>query len=108
MPKANLQVLKSPAIPFHKEECLVCGERFLRITRVKDFKADMLKQFDAHLFTHQELAGLGEAMLAASSKNLSAWLEILFHLADHNRSPTTASLRFIISCQGEGRPLTVS
>lgn len=50
MPKANLQVLKSATGPFYKEECSVCGERFYVLPEVKDFKADMLKQFDAHLF----------------------------------------------------------
>ena len=65
---------------------------------MKDFKSNMLKQFDAHLFTHQELAGLGEAMLAASTNNLSAGLGIPFHLVHRNRSPTTAPLRFMISC----------
>jgi hypothetical protein len=68
------------------------------LTEYSRDETSKLKQFDAHLFTHQELAALGEAMLTASTKNLSAWLGIPFHLADRNRSPTTAALRFMISC----------
>jgi hypothetical protein len=49
MPKANLRVLESPAGPFHKAECSVCGEKFYLPAEARDFKADMLKQFDAHL-----------------------------------------------------------
>jgi len=50
MPKANLRVLHSPAGPFHKAECSACGEKFYVSPGVPDFKGDMLKQFDAHLF----------------------------------------------------------
>jgi hypothetical protein len=52
MPKANLRVLKSPAGPFHKGACSVCGDKFYVSPEVKEFKADMLKQFDAHLFSN--------------------------------------------------------
>ena len=52
MPKANLRVLKSPSGPFHKGECSVCREKFYVSPGVEDFKADMFKQFDAHLFYH--------------------------------------------------------
>lgn len=51
MPKANLRVLKSPSGPFHKGKCSVCGEKFDVLPGVEDFKADLLKQFDAHLFS---------------------------------------------------------
>jgi hypothetical protein len=51
MPRANLRVLKSPSGPFHKAECSVCGEKFYVLPGVKDFKEDMCKQFDAHLYT---------------------------------------------------------
>jgi hypothetical protein len=50
MPKANLRVLESPAGPFHKAECSVCGEKFYVPPDARDFKMDMLKQFDTHLF----------------------------------------------------------
>jgi len=50
MPKANLRVLDSTAGPFHKAECSVCGEKFYVLPEIKDFKEDMFKQFDAHLF----------------------------------------------------------
>jgi hypothetical protein len=52
MPKANLRVLESPSGLFHRTECTVCGEKFYVLPEVVDFKADMLKQFDAHLFSH--------------------------------------------------------
>src|SRR5258708_543663 len=50
-PKANLQVLKSAAGPFSRRGMLSVWRRFYVLSEVKDFKADMLKQFDAHLFT---------------------------------------------------------
>jgi len=50
MPKANLRVLHSSAGPFHKAGCSVCREKFYVSPEIKDFKEDMLKQFDAHLF----------------------------------------------------------
>jgi len=50
MPKANLRVLDSTAGPFHKAECSVCGEKFYVLPETNDFKEDMFKQFDAHLF----------------------------------------------------------
>jgi hypothetical protein len=50
MPKVNLRVLYSPLGPFRKAECSVCGEKFYASPEVMDFKEDMLKQFDAHLF----------------------------------------------------------
>jgi hypothetical protein len=49
MPKANLRMLDSPAGPFHKAECSVCGETFYVLPGVIEFKEEMLKQFDAHL-----------------------------------------------------------
>jgi hypothetical protein len=52
MPKANLRVLKSPAGPFHRAECSVCGEKFRVLPEASDCKEDVLKQFDAHLFNH--------------------------------------------------------
>jgi hypothetical protein len=52
MPKANLRVLESSAGPFHRAECSVCREKFYVLPEVRNFKADMLKQFDAHLFSH--------------------------------------------------------
>jgi len=51
MPKASLRVLESPAGPFHRAECSGCGEKFYVLPEVRDFKADMLKQFDAHLLS---------------------------------------------------------
>jgi hypothetical protein len=52
MPKANLRVLESSAGLFRRAECSVCGEKFYVLPDVIDFKADMCKQFDAHLFSH--------------------------------------------------------
>jgi hypothetical protein len=51
MPKANLRPLQSARGPFHKAECSVCGEKFHVASDSKDFKEDMCKQFDAHLFS---------------------------------------------------------
>ena len=55
MPKANLRVLPSQHGPFHNAECSVCREKFYVSPDTKDFKADMLKQFDAHLFNIHSL-----------------------------------------------------
>jgi len=49
MPKANLRALPSERGPFHEAECSVCGQKFHVGSDLKDFKTDMLKQFDAHL-----------------------------------------------------------
>jgi hypothetical protein len=46
-----------------------------RIFQRRNYK---LKQFDAHLFTHQEIAGLGEAMLTDSTKNSARGWEFHF------------------------------
>jgi hypothetical protein len=66
MPKANLRVLESPAGPFHKAECSVCGEKFYVPPDARDFKMDMLKQFDAHLFNP---AGIIEDSPATVGRN---------------------------------------
>ena len=52
MPKANLRALESPSGPFHRADCSVCGEKFYVLPGVADFKEDMCKQFDAHLYSH--------------------------------------------------------
>jgi hypothetical protein len=49
MPKANLRILESSSGPFHSGKCSVCGEKFEVLPNEKDFKRDMLDQFDAHL-----------------------------------------------------------
>jgi hypothetical protein len=51
MPKANIRPLPSSRGPFHKTECSVCGEKFHVGSDSKDFKEDILKQFDAHLYS---------------------------------------------------------
>jgi hypothetical protein len=52
------------------------------LTEYSRDETSKLKQFDAHLFTHQELAGLGEAMLTASTKNSARGWE--FHFISPN------------------------
>ncbi len=51
MPKANLRILQSQLGPFHQAKCSVCGEHFYIGQESRAVKADMLKQFDAHLHT---------------------------------------------------------
>jgi hypothetical protein len=43
--------MQSARGPFHKAECSVCGEQFHVGSDSKEFKEDMFKQFDAHLFS---------------------------------------------------------